>query len=79
MPDTTTNQEPAMNQHPDYTVPDITTFNAAFDAIRDEPANAEIEPYLIADAIEDAMRPGMTAEELITAAAERLQQQHSPT
>jgi hypothetical protein len=68
-----------MSQPTDYTVPDIATFNAAFDAIRDEPANAEIEPYLIADAIEEAMRPGITAEELITAAVERLQQQHSPT
>jgi hypothetical protein len=63
----------------DYTVPNLDLFNVAFDAIRDEPANAEIEPYLIADAIEEAMRPGITAEELITAAAERLQQQHSPT
>jgi hypothetical protein len=63
----------------DYTVPNLDLFNVAFDAIRDESSNAGIESHLIADAIEEAMRPGITAEELITAAAERLQQQHSPT
>jgi hypothetical protein len=68
-----------MRQPTDYTVADTTTFNAALDAIRDEPSNAGIELYLIAASIASAMRPGITADDLTAAAVERLQRHHSPT
>jgi hypothetical protein len=68
-----------MRQPTDCTAADLATFNRAFDTIRDEPANAGIEPYLIADAVKAVHRPGMGVDEVIEAAVDRLQQQCSPT
>jgi len=62
-----------------HTAADLATFNRAFDTIRDEPANAGIEPYLIADAVKAVMRPGMDTDEVIEAAVDRLHQQYSPS